>query len=724
MSRLLLASNRLPVTVKLERGRVSVKPSPGGLATGLWGPHQKGDGLWFGWPGDMSKLTAVQRADVERKLAELRTVPLQLSEQEYHRYYEGFSNSVFWPLCHYQIDKVSIDSKDFDAYHQVNERVADLLASAYEPGDVVWVHDYHLMLVPHMLRDQIPDAKIGFFLHIPWPSSEVFRILPWREVVLRGLLGADLIGFHTHSYMRHFASSVLRLLGVEARMDSVDFEGRRVRLGAFPMGIDAREFAALADNPDVLQAAAQIRHDPHPRKLFVAVDRLDYTKGIPRRLLAFERLLETSPELQDQVRLVQVAVPSRDAIGSYQTLRRRVEELLGRINSRFATPTSVPIHSMYRSLRRDEVVALYRAADVMTVTPLRDGLNLVAKEFCASRTDEDGVLILSEFAGAAAELGEALRVNPYDLDKMAAAFKQALQMAPDERKRRMRAMRERIFERDVHDWCRSFLHALEQVGSTEQTPRPLLLRGPALDRLVGQLREADPIWLFLDYDGTLVPFAPFPEMAGPDADLYELLEALGRHPRIRVYLMSGRMRADLEKWFAHLPIGLSAEHGYWIRSPAGEWTAITELDTEWREQVIQIMGAFAERTPGSFVETKTTSIAWHYRNCDVDFGLFQAHELRAHLTETLANLPLQVLPGDKVVEVRFQGVNKGVAVHRILGEHFEGRAVALGDDRTDEDMFAAVLPKGCAIQVGYKVTQARHRLPTYTDARAFLRRLL
>ncbi|MBI4578959.1 MAG: trehalose-6-phosphate synthase, partial [Planctomycetes bacterium] len=360
MSRLLLVSNRLPVTVRLERGRVTVKPSAGGLATGLWGPHQRGEGLWFGWPGDVSELEPEQRATVERRLAELRTIPVYLSQDEHRRYYEGFSNGVVWPLCHYQIDKVSIDSEDFGVYRDVNRRMAEAVAATYRPDDLIWVHDYHLMLLPEMLRDRMPDARIGFFLHIPFPSSEVFRILPWREEILRGLLGADLIGFHTHTYMRHFASAVLRLLGIETSVDCLECAGRKVRLGSFPMGVDASHFADLGDSPQVLNAADSIRAESAPRRIFVAIDRLDYTKGIPRRLLAFERFLERNPTLRDKVRLVQVAVPSRDNIGSYQTLRRRVEELLGRVNSRFATPSAVPIHSMYRSLSREEVVALYR----------------------------------------------------------------------------------------------------------------------------------------------------------------------------------------------------------------------------------------------------------------------------------------------------------------------------------------------------------------------------
>lgn len=533
MSRLVLVSNRLPVTIKMERKRVRTTPSVGGLATGLWEPHQSGDGLWFGWPGDLSGLSESQEAELDRRLAAMRTVPVRLSPEEYERYYEGFANGVLWPLCHYLIDKVSIDSQDFSVYRDVNERFADIVASAYQDGDRIWIQDYHLMLLPKMLRQRLPAARIGFFLHIPFPSSEIFRILPWRSAILEGLLGADLIGFHTHTYLRHFTGALLRILGVEARVDQLSYHGREIRLGAFPMGIDAESFSQMADTPAVQQRAATIRGEAQPRKLFVAIDRLDYTKGVPRRMLAFEKFLERNPDLQDKVRLVQVAVPSRSGIGQYQSLRRQVEQLLGRINGRFGSISAVPIHSMYRSLKREEVVALYRAADVMVVTPLRDGLNLVAKEYCASRTDEDGVLILSEFAGAAAEFGEAIRVNPYDIDQVADAFRQALEMDTDERQTRMRALRKRVADYNVHWWVESFLETLKNVPTGEGAPETRLASPATFKELTTRIREASELHLLLDYDGTLMPFASFPKLASPDVELLDMLERLARRPGLR-----------------------------------------------------------------------------------------------------------------------------------------------------------------------------------------------
>src|SRR5579883_322603 len=442
MPGLILVSNRLPVTVRAEHGDVSITKSSGGLATALRGPHERAGGTWIGWPGDVSRLGEAQQRVLDERLAELRCVPVHLTPAEVSSYYDGFSNAVLWPLCHYLLDRIPPSSQEWDAYRAVNEKFAEAAARAWRPGDLVWVHDYQLVLVPQLLRAVIPGARIGFFLHIPFPASEVIRILPWRQQVLEGLLGADLLGFHTFTYRSHFASSVLRILGISTQADRIYVDGREIRLGVFPIGVDANTFSALAQDGDVLHEANAIRADARGEKILLGIDRLDYTKGIPRRLLAFERLLEQEPRWRGKVRLVQIAVPSRDKVPSYQEYRRQVDEMVGRINGAFGTVDWTPIHYVHRSLDARQVVALYCAADVMLVTPLRDGMNLVAKEFVTCRTDEDGVLVLSEFAGAAAEMGEALQVNPYDVDAMAQGFADALDMPEEERRVRMRALRQ------------------------------------------------------------------------------------------------------------------------------------------------------------------------------------------------------------------------------------------------------------------------------------------
>ncbi len=721
MPRLLLVSNRLPVTVKVDGDAVQVNPSAGGLATGLKGPHQQSGGLWIGWPGDVSGFTESQRAEVDERLAALRCVPMHLSPEEVERYYEGLSNRVLWPLFHYLLDRVPLHSRDWEIYREVNEKFADLTAKHYRPGDLIWVQDYQLLLVPGMLRERLPDAKIGFFLHIPFPSSEIFRTLPWREQILHGLLGADLVGFHTLTYARHFANSLLRTIGVPTEVDRVRYRGRQVRLGAFPMGIDAQAFSADADTPEVNAQVRDIKRQAEGHHLLLGVDRLDYTKGIPRRLLAVERLLEREPSLRGRLRFIQVAVPSRTKVDEYEHFRQQVDELVGRINGAYGTINSAPIHYLYQSFGAKQLTAMYKAADVLLVTALRDGMNLVAKEFVASRTDEDGVLVLSEFAGAAAELGEALQVNPYDVDQMADAIWQALQMSQEERSLRMRALRERVSQRDVHHWAKTFIDALE---SMEPAPAEVLKLTPKgeLDALVQRVREAKRRVLMLDYDGTLVSFVGLPELAVPGDALRDLLRRLAALPGMAVHVVSGRKYEQLGKWLGDLPIGLHAEHGLWSRERPGDaWKMAREVPLEWKDQLRPILAQFTQLVPASFIEEKTASLAWHYRMAEAEFGALQAKELYLHLTQTFANVPVEVLPGDKVVEVRPHGINKGLVAADVLAKEGPGvLAVAFGDDRTDEDLFSAMPQDGICVHVGPQASIARVRVPDVATVRRLL----
>jgi trehalose 6-phosphate synthase/phosphatase len=719
MARLLIVSNRLPVTVRAAAGTFAVERSTGGLATGMKGPHERMGGLWFGWPGELDTLSGPDRAEVDRQLAELRVVPIPLAREEVERYYEGYSNGVLWPLFHYFAARLPLEVRDFDAYEAVNERFADAIASRYERGDLVWIHDYQLMLVPKLLRERIPDARIGFFLHIPFPSSEVFRILPQRERILEGLLGADLVGFHAPAYLRHFASSALRLLAAGVEVDRIRWGHREVRLGVFPMGVDAAQYAESAGTPEVKALVEEHRADG--AQLAVGVDRLDYSKGIPRRLLAFEALLLQHPELHGKLRLVQVAVPSRERVEAYREYREEVDALVGRIHGEFATPNWSPIHYLYRGLSPHEVVALYRAADVLLVTPLRDGMNLVAKEFVASRTDGDGVLVLSEFAGAASELSEAVRVNPYDIEATAGAIHRALTMPEDERRTRMAVLRHRVEHYDVHRWAEIFVSRLERSGGeTAAAPSSRAAIREALERARTALRLA----LLLDYDGTLVSFAPTPDLAAPDAKIVALLRRLAGRGRTEVHVVSGRRRATLERWFGSTPFGLHAEHGLWTRHPGEEWRQVEVQDVRWREPVLAILREFMGRTPGSLVEEKTVGLAWHYRAVDPEYGSAQARELSLHLSTLLANAPVEVLQGDHVLEIRPHGIDKGRAVREVLARAAPGTLLfAMGDDRTDEDLFAALPEGSIAFHVGPAESRAALRIADVAAARVLLAEL-
>lgn len=721
-SRLLIVSNRLPVVARAASGRILITPAGGGLATGLTPWREQSNECWIGWPGDVSKSSGPeQRRLLDQRLRARGIAPVHLSQDLVDGFYHGFSARVLWPLFHYLVDRVPVDAAGWDAYCGANAAFAEAVVNEYRPGDLIWVHDYQLMLLPAMIRERLPEARIGFFLHIPFPSSEVFRTLPWRRELLAGLLGADLLGFQTFAYMRHFVASLLHVDGVEVDIDRVIVGRRDLRLGVFPMGIDASRFVALSRAPGVVAEAAEIRRDAGNRHIVLGVDRLDYTKGIPRRLHAIERLLAGEPGLADRLRYIQVAVPSRGEVDSYQRFRRQVEEVVGHINGTYGTVRSTPVHYMHRAVSMEQLVALYRAADVMLVTPLRDGMNLVAKEFVASRVDEDGVLALSEFAGASAELDGAVVVNPYDVDAVADALRRAMSMSEPERRARMKSMRRRVLEHDVHAWARGFL---EQLEATPRASR----RGsdaPPLSSPFAVLAEAmrvATLRLLLDYDGTLVPFARAPELAAPDEELLALLGRLAASPHIVMDIVSGRPRDTLQAWFGDLPVALWAEHGFWRRSTMdAQWDAAVHTTREWIDRIRPILEQFTASTPGSLIEEKTASIAWHYRGVQRDFGTRQAHELRMLLGDALSNQPLEVLEGKKVIEVRFRGVSKGLVARRVADESPAGtRIVAIGDDRTDEDLFRALPPSAVTVAVGQRPTRAAHHLADYRAVRRLL----
>ncbi len=723
MARLLIVSNRLPITVRRGPDGLEVEASAGGLATGLRGPHERSGGVWIGWTGLTEELPAAEARVLAEQLSELRIVEVPLGADEAGRYYEGICNGIFWPLFHYLVDQLPLDLGGFEVYERVNERFADAVAAAARPGDLIWIHDYQLMLLPRLVRERVPGARIGFFLHIPFPSSELFRTLPCREAIVQGLLGADLIGFHTAAYMRHFASSCLRVVGASTEVDHIQWEGRPVRVGVYPMGVDAADFARVAEHPDVRRQAASFRGEEGVRVL-VGIDRLDYTKGIPRRLLAFERLLLRHPELTERVRLIQVAVPSRTNVGAYQEFRDQLDALIGRSHGAFATPSWAPIHYLYRGLSQEDVVALYRAADVMLVTPIRDGMNLVAKEFVAARTDEDGVLVLSEFAGAASELAEALRVNPYDVEETAQAYHRALTMAPEERRTRMRGLRRRVATHDVHRWAQGFLDQLERIPSTADPAARVPSPGAALEAARRRLTAAEFLVLLLDYDGTLVPFAETPELARPDPWVPDVLGRLAAGARTEVHVVSGRPWQSLEAWLGAGPVWLHAEHGAWSRPRDGAWARVPLPSLEWRDPVRRILAEFTARTPGSLVEEKTAGLAWHYRMAEPEFGASQANELKLHLSAVLSNEPVEILDGAKVVEIRPHGLHKGRVVPPILERvPPDSLLAALGDDRTDEDLFAALPADAVTIHVGDGPSAAGLRLASVRAARAFLETL-
>ncbi len=722
MARIIIISNRLPLKVQKKESGITFETSEGGLATGLGSVYKQGENLWIGWPGLFLE-EEQDREFVRDELWKENMQPVFLTETEIKEYYEGFSNETLWPTFHYFSQYAVYEQQLWEAYMAVNQKFCDEVIKFAQPEDTIWVHDYQLLLLPQLVRKQLPGISIGFFQHIPFPSFEIFRLLPWRREIIQGMLGADLIGFHTYDDMRHFLSSTNRLLGYSNLHGLVDTGKRTVLVDAFPMGIDYEKYAALATDPETIKIEQEFRQAIGTQRIIVSIDRLDYSKGIPNRLYAFEQFLKRYPEYQEKVSLVMIVVPSRDTVEKYKRLKEEIDELVGRINSSYRTISWNPIQYFYRSFPLPEISAFYRLADICLVTPMRDGMNLVSKEYIASKLDQKGVLILSEMAGAAQELADAIQINPNNINQMVDSIKEALELPEQEQITQMTAMQTLVKTYDIHQWVKVFMDRLSYVKIKQQSFTTDPLTGEALDHLIQQYQEKTPRLIFLDYDGTLSPFTKDPRQAGPDEELLQILKKLTAEPQNRVVIISGRDRHTLEKWLGHLPVDLIAEHGVWLKRQEVKWEMILTLSNSWKREVRPIMEAYVNRTAGSFIEEKDFSLVWHYRRVPAGLGELRCRDLIHHLGYIASNINLQVMEGNKIVEIKNLEVNKGVAATRWLELYPSAFVIAIGDDRTDEDMFRLMPRDSYTVKVGAQRSVAQFHLSSVKDVRNLLQTL-
>ncbi len=726
--RLIVVSNRLPVTVRKTKSGYVYTPSVGGLATSLNGLRSEIEMLWLGTPGlDIPK--AADQKIVRQELQEqFDSIPVYLDAATFEAYYNGFSNASLWPLFHYFPQYAHYDSDEWDAYQTINQKFSEAVLEVAKPTDSIWVHDYHLMLLPDLLHQSLPDANIGYFLHIPFPSYEIFRMLPWREEILQGVAGADLIGFHTFGYARHFLSSMLRILGYEQEFGWVTRADRRIKVDTFPLGVDVSRFEEAARSDEVQAELDDLREQVGDCKVILSVDRLDFTKGILERLRAFENFLRNNKDWRGRVQLISLLVPSRTRVPEYQTLKRQVDELIGRVNGEFGQPGWTPITYLYRSVPFEQLVSLYLCADIALVTPLRDGMNLVAKEYLSSRVDGSGVLLLSETAGAAEELGEAIIVNPHDEEEMVEGLHQALTMPLEEQRSRNLVMRRRLARYDTMRWARDFIQELETLRVARRTRLPRRLRGDALAELRRKYEQARRRLFLLDYDGTLVSFAPTPEGASPDSEVLQLLQDLAQDEKNTLVAISGRDADTLEEWLGGVGINLVAEHGAHVRLAAdGVWnTTVQGVEEGWKDKLRPVFEVFVDRTPGSLLEEKGAALVWHYRRAEPGLGSLRAAELTEALEGYVANTSLHILQGHKVVEVKPSSVSKGQAAQPwIRAKKKFDFIFAVGDDVTDEALFEAVPEEQWTVKVGVPETsQAKYYVSSSQDVRELLRSLV
>ena len=705
---LINVSNRLPVTVKDDQ----ITKSSGGLVAALEGlPEDQFKTLWIGWPGAAFPEQERQQQIARRLSEEYGCIPVFLSEEVAIGFYEGFSNSSIWPLLHYLPMFLRYEPAWWEHYQSVNRTFTEKVLETAHEGDLVWVHDYQLMLVPAMLRKAAPGLKIGFFLHMPFPAYEIFRCHPRRSELITGMLGADRVGFHAFGYLRHFSSTVHRLLRIETGLTHISDEEHTAALGVYPIGINALRFQETLDSKEFHQRREEFRGAHQGKRLVISVERMDYTKGILHRLEAIDNFLAKSKENND-VRFLFVSVPSREGIEEYQQLVKEVESRVGQLNGKYATLINTPIHFIHGSIPFVDLCALYALADTALVTPLIDGMNLVAKEFIACQRDNAGLLILSEFAGAAEELFNAFLVNPYDSAAVATTLQEALALPVEERRQLIVPMREHVLQYDARHWARSFIDDL--VSGIADNGRTAKSNIKAVrDEIEQAIRSGRRIALFLDYDGTLREIEREPSAATPTAAVHELLHRLSQQPNVEVTILSGRSQEDLDAFLNAYPFRLIAEHGATWRPPGQkQWERLDQkLNYAWKERLLPILRIYQQATPGSVIEEKRSSIVWHYRKAEEEFGTWKASRLEQGLSALTANHPIKVRHGKKMVEVTAAENNKGAALARVLEQNKSyGAVLCAGDDLTDESMFELNIPRMLTVKVGPGRTHARFRV--------------
>ena len=730
MGKNIIVSNRLPIRISKLNNSFEFTTTTGGLATGMKSFHSENNSLWIGWPGiGIDEIDNNVWDTLNTSLKKGGFYPVNLNNSEINDFYFGLPNKCLWPLFHYFIEYSVFSKAHWETYVAINHKFAAAVLENISAGDTVWIHDYQLLLCPKIIKDLRPDVTVGFFLHIPFPSFEIFRTFPEREALLEGVLGADLIGFHTYDYQRHFLSSVKRILRLEVNFNKITLGIREIVVNTFPMGIDYEKFNVAAKvqltkkNSRKSELKKQIeRHKKVSKnsKLILSIDRLDYTKGVINRIKAFEMFLKSHPQYLEKVRLIMLTVPSRSNVPEYKQLKRDTDEIVGRVNGEFATVNWTPIWYYYRSMSFEDLIDLYSNADIAMITPIRDGMNLVAKEYVATRINNDGVLILSEMAGASKELFQALVVNPFDINSMSEAIYKALNMPLEEQQQRNISMRKRLSRYTVQRWADDFMSALNTEPQNMDNNPILRIDLSVSNEILKAYKTAKNRLLLLDYDGTLVEFNEKPNLAIPSPQLLKTIEKLIQQPNTDVVIISGRDQLFLDKWFGKMKLTLVAEHGYFIKNE--KWTEKLNNNKEWIQNLLPIFNSFTDRTPGTFVEEKQNSLVWHYRKTDPELANNRAVELKT-VIKSLAPESISLMDMDKAIEITNSQFNKGTAVSDIISKKNYDFTLCIGDDVTDENMFINLNEEAYTLKVGKKTTAAKYYIKNPVEVKKLLKLL-
>jgi len=731
-SKWIIVSNRLPLvsdrTGKLKRGS-------GGLITAITGIKSQQEMLWMGSvPYSAESSKAKFKKELKGLKDKISFSPIFIQQDKYDRYYNGICNDVLWPLFHYKPGYVKFSEDKWLDYLDVNRQFAHEIAKVAKDDDVIWIQDFHLFFVGQYLKELRPNLKIGFFLHIPFPSSEIFRQFPKAWEILNALAKIELIGFHEYSYVRHFSQSIKELMGIESSLLSIELDNHVAKVGVFPASIDSRKFEKQAGQKKTLEIIKKWQKSmPKNMQTILGVDRLDYSKGIDLKLEAYKYFLEKNPSFRGKVQLIQLAIPSRTEVPEYVELRNHVERLVSEINGLYGSADYVPVKYIFNTVNANELSALYKLSDMLLVTSKRDGMNLVALEYVVSQDDADpGTVLLSYFTGAISTLFHAKPINPWDTASTAQAIRDGLMRPSKQRIVENQQMKEYLDKYTATVWAQRFMKELHasSVSQFQATIDLSDIRSRAEHSLVKRLKQAKSVVFFIDFDGTLSPIVRDPQKATIKKETFELLRRLRSKEKIdSLTIVSGRDGQFLEKIFGRSEFDLAGEHGsIFYNSQKKKWKHLTNRGKgKWYGTSLKIVNDFTTRVPKSFVEVKDKAIAWHYRNSPESFAEYQAKKLKIELEGLMSDFPITVMMGKKVVEIKDVMANKGQFVrwaNQASRHHEDTLYVAIGDDATDEDMFKELDNKNSiTIKVGPGETCAEFRLSRQDQVHDHLEKL-
>ncbi|KAI8372791.1 glycosyltransferase family 20-domain-containing protein [Radiomyces spectabilis] len=688
--------------------------------------HKLNDLIWVGTLGMPTDALPQQTKDriCSSFKAEHNAYPVIPTDAEFEGHYNRYCKQVLWPYFHYvvqdDVENMMLQDKSYKAYRAVNQRFADVIVENYREGDIIWVNDYHLMLLPGMLREKLPHAIIGFFLHIPFPSSELFRCLPPRKQLLEAMLQSDLIGFQTYSFARHFIQTCARILSLDTTPSGIHMDSHYVSIGIYPIGIDVKALNKKREKPEVRGWIDMLKDKYAGKKLIVARDKLDYIKGVRQKLLAFEQFLIRHPEWRGEVVLIQIALSTSEQ----NELRAHISDVVSRVNSKFSNISYQPIVFLHQDISFSQYLALLTAADVSLITPLRDGMNLTSHEYIVCQEERCNPLILSEFTGTYGSFGACLRVNPWDYRQVGDAIHEALSMNQEEKVTRWNELYKSIIANSAQNFATTIISELCKVRT--DPGRRFSAKVPSLDTTsLQKAMSTSKKRLFLfDYGGTLVPYG----LSGDSKDLRRLkkvLHQLVKDPCNSVYVISGRTKLNVERDLGDIPnLGLSAENGFYLKPRSGDWEQLFgKIDLSWQPAVKEIFQYYTERTPDAYIETKDVSIVWHYRTRagpDAHYIAWQAAECQNHIADSVnKNFAVRIVAGHTNIEVLPAEITKSNVINRIFQDIQPDFVLSIGDDRSDEDMFAYLNkqkgPRVFTCTVGMRSTDAKYYIPNVEE---------